>query len=156
MDLNDRQRVFVTWLNRLEEETGRLHALLERESRVLRERKMDLLQELVGEKNERVERIEALLAQAPVQAGAEEGRVEGLICDLKLQDTPVAGKWRRLRRRMEECRMLNEANGATIALLQEHNNRALVLLFGQRRDRVCYGADGRGLSDGGERLLVTT
>ncbi len=156
MDLNDRQRAFVNWLNHLEEETVRLQSVLERESRALQEREHEFLQIVVDEKNILVGRIEALLAKLPVQSEANEDVLGEMIRALGLEGSQVVGQWQQLKRRMGECKALNEANGATISLLQEHNNRSLVLLFGQRRDRVCYGADGQGQSDGSERLLVTT
>ncbi len=156
MKLNERQSAFLDWLSRLLDETSRLQRVLEQERDVLLESKLESLQMLVEEKNTLVDRIESLLVQLPGNAEQKEDVLGEMIRALKLEDSQVVGLWQEVKRRMGECRTLNESNGATISLLQEYNQQALVLLFGHRRDRVCYGADGQSRSGDSDRLLVTT
>lgn len=154
--MNENQRILVEWLNRLAAEIQQLHGLLLHEQQCLLERRFVGLPELAEQKNARVSRIDAMLLQLSGQPQQLAWVVDQLIETLDLQGGEMGDSWQRLKQRMEECRLLNETNGATIALLQEQNHRALELLFGQRRDRVCYGADGQGQTPGSERLLAST
>ncbi len=156
MTLNEQQRTFVDWLNCLMEAIRQLHAVLEQEQDILLEHKLESLQLLAEHKNTLVEQIDALLAQLPNSSEAKEALVDKLIGALNLTKHRGGELWQETKDLMADCRALNETNGATISLLQEHNGQALALLFGQRCDRVCYGPDGQNQTGAGDRLLAST
>lgn len=65
------------------------------------------------------------------KAGAAGIRVEG-----------VRGSWAGLAKLSENCRALNEQNGASIALLSRHTQRSLQILRGKSPLAATYGPDG--------------
>ncbi|MBN2701396.1 MAG: flagellar protein FlgN, partial [Methylothermaceae bacterium] len=83
--------------------------------------------------------------------------IPGWLADLaSTGPAEIQAVWEEIRHLAWRCRELNESNGATIALLQEYNRKSLELVFGQRRQRVGYGADGQVQAEAGDRLLGAT
>ncbi len=137
----ERHAVSLDQLRRLHEMTERLLTLLARESDCLARRNLEALMEVVEAKSAVVAQIDRLTAQLPLEA-------------THFPSHPEADRlWRQIEDTLHRGRRLNEANGARIALLQEHNRQSLALLFGQRRRLVGYESDGRSRMDSGDRLL---
>ncbi|BCX87687.1 flagella synthesis protein FlgN [Methylomarinovum tepidoasis] len=152
--MDERQQGFLAWLGRLEADIQQMQSLLEQECEVLRTRRLDELSSLAQAKQETVVRIDERLGQLPTASGPKETVIEQLFEALKLRGVPDAwGVWDRIRTATARCRELNEANGAMIALLNEQTRQALGILFGQRHQPVCYGADGQSRTESGARLL---
>lgn len=151
---DEHQQIWLQWLQRLEAETRSLCATLEHEQAALRERRLGVVMDLIAEKNSAVARINELLERLPRQSGVKEEAIQTLLAELELdQHTEAQAAWAQIRHLTAQCRQLNEANGATIALLQEYNRQSLALIFGRRRQRLSYGADGQVQAEAGERLL---
>ncbi len=119
-------------LEQLEAQTRALLLTLEREREALKGRQFATLLELVAEKHAAVAKIEALFANCAAEVSQERW---GRICQLAAQ-----------------CRELNEANGAAIALLYEHNRQALALLLEQKP--LAYRPDGRIHAEAGGKSLA--
>jgi len=152
--MDERQQAFLGWLERLRAESHRLLSILEQERQVLRERDSQALLQVTKAKAAAVSKIDALLSQLPPSQDSKEVTVERLLQTLRLHGVGKAeALWREVRSLAQHCRELNEANGAMIALLQEQVRQALTVLFGHRRQQVCYTADGRSQIQPGERLL---
>lgn len=132
--------VLLGRLQRLHEMAQELLVLLERESDCLAQGDLESLTAVVEAKNAVVAQIDRLTAQLPLED--------------RSPSYPEAERlWRRIGDTLHRGRRLNEANGARIALLQEHNRQSLALLFGQRRRLVGYDPDGRSRVESGDRLL---
>jgi flagellar biosynthesis/type III secretory pathway chaperone len=123
-------------LEQLEVEAHNLQAILERERHALKERDFGALLAWVAEKEAAVARLEELL--------------KPLLEVPAWREDPA---WTRICRLAARCQELNEANGAAIALLQEHNRQALALVFARSRKLLSYGADGQVQVEAGERWL---
>lgn len=151
--VNDEHRqIRLQWLKQLEAETQSLCVILEHERAVLRERRLDAVVDAVAEKNSAVARIDDLLKRLLGQSVPKQEAVQALLAGLEPDRCAEAqAVWARICRFTARCQELNEANGATIALLQEHNRRSLALLFG--RQRLGYRADGQMQAEADERLL---
>ncbi|GAB6067187.1 hypothetical protein JCM13664_05050 [Methylothermus subterraneus] len=148
----------LQWLKRLEAETQNLGRVLEGEQAALKERNMGTLPEWVAEKNAAVDRINALLERLPQHSGRPQPSftMQALIAELEGgRQAEAYALWRRIRRNTARCRQLNEANGAIIAVLQEHNRQLLGLLCNQP-PQLGYGADGRLVQADALRLLGAT
>ncbi len=144
----------LQWLKQLEADTLSLHGALERERAALRERHLNALLDLVAEKSSVVARINALLEHLPRHSGLQADPVQAFVAELESDQRAEARRiWARICHLAAQCQELNEANGATIALLQEYNCQSLALVFGRRRQRLSYGADGQVQAEVGERLL---
>ncbi|MFN3919499.1 MAG: flagellar export chaperone FlgN [Methylohalobius sp.] len=154
---DERWQIRLQWLKQLEAETGSLCALLEQEQAALRERCLDVVMDVVARKNSAVARINALLDDLPQQSDLQAAAIQALLTELPPERCAEAqAVWTRIRHWIARCQQLNEANGATIALLQEHNRQLLALVFNQRQQRLGYGADGQVQAETGERLLGAT
>lgn len=152
--MDERQRGFLAWLSQLEADVQQMQTLLEQENEALRSRRVDELSLLAQVKQETAVRIDERLSQLPAASGPKEAMIEQLLEALKLHKVPEAWNlWERVRSTTARCRELNEANGATIALLHEQIRQAMGILFGHRRQPVCYGADGQSHTESGARLL---
>lgn len=150
----ERRRIWLQWLQQLETETRSLCATLEREQAALRERRLGVVMDLIAEKNSAVARINDLLERLPRQSGLQAEAMQTLLAGLELdQHAEAQAAWAQLCHFTAQCRQLNEANGATIALLQEYNRQSLALIFGHRLKRLSYGADGQIQAEASERLL---
>lgn len=153
---DERMQIRLHWLKQLEAETSSLYALLEHEQAALRERYLDGVMEVVARKNSAVARINALLDRLPQPSDLPATAIQALLAELQPeQGAEAQAVWTRIRHLAAQCRQLNEANGATIALLQEHNRQLLALVF-NRRQPLGYGADGQVQVQAGERLLGAT
>lgn len=150
----EQQKIFTDWLGGLLAETRQLLSFLQQEKAALESRRLEELIALSQGKNAAATRINQMLAQFPDHQGPKSQLVEQLLASLGLQtDSSAAQSWAEIRQLTGQCRALNEANGAAIALLQEYNRQALTVLFGRRRQQVGYGADGQTMSNGDDRLL---
>ncbi len=144
----------LQWLKQLEAETRGLCATLEHEQAALRERRLGVVMDLIAEKNSAVARINDLLERLPRHAGLQVDPVHAFLAQLESEQRAEAQMiWARIGRLAAQCQELNQANGATIALLQEYNRQSLALIFGHRRQQLSYGADGQVQAEVGERLL---
>lgn len=151
---NERGQIGLQWLKQLEAETRSLCALLENEQAALRKRCLDVIMEVVAEKNLAVARINELLHHMPHQSDLQADFIQALLADLQPEWRAEAqATWKRICHLTARCRQLNEANGSTIAVLQEYNRRSLVLMLNQRRQQLGYRADGQVHTEAGARLL---
>ncbi|GAB4365217.1 MAG: hypothetical protein Kow0060_22560 [Methylohalobius crimeensis] len=154
--MNELRPASVETLKELEAETRHLHAVLIRERAVLRDRQWEAVLELTAEKTASLARVDDLWGRL---TGQPDGKdiIPGWLADLtSTGPAEIQAVWEEIRRLARRCREMNESNGATIALLQEYNRKSLELVFGQRRQRVGYGADGQVQAEAGDRLLGAT
>ncbi len=151
---DERWQIRLQWLKQLEAETGSLCALLEHEQAALRERCLEVVMDVVTKKNVAVARINDLLDHLPQRFNLQAAAIQALLAELPPERCAEAqAVWARICHLTARCRQLNEANGATIALLQERNRQLLALMFNQRRQQLGYGSDGQVQAEAGERLL---
>lgn len=54
----------------------------------------------------------------------------------------ILQQWQKMQQTAQQCRHLNEMNGASINLLIQHNRRALQILRGKTQQATTYGPDG--------------
>ncbi|MCX8048204.1 MAG: flagellar protein FlgN [Methylohalobius sp.] len=144
----------IAWLKRLAVEVENLYAALERERDALKERYPEAIMEAVAEKNAMVERIQGLMMECSGWIDPRDPLMR-VFEDLEpnRHDQAMA-IWAEVCHWAVRCRALNEANGAVIALLQEHNREALALFLD--REPFNYGADGQVRVEGSTRLLGAT
>lgn len=74
---------------------------------------------------------------------------------LGLQVTESTSNWRHLMSQCEQCRSLNEQNGARIDMLLRHTQRSLDILKGQPESISVYGANGKTQSARYTRTLIS-
>lgn len=139
----------LQWLKQLEAEASSLYALLEHEQAALRERRLEAVMDLSAQKNLAAARLDHLLAQLP-----EGTSILAFLAEVGLdRHAEAQAAWTRVCHLAAQCRQLNEANGATIAVLQEHNRQLLAMLLGQNLQRFSYSADGQLQTEMQGRLL---
>ncbi|MDO9104265.1 MAG: flagellar protein FlgN [Methylovulum sp.] len=75
--------------------------------------------------------------------------------DLGLLTAELTNQWAKVQAYCSECRVLNDQNGASIALLSRHTNRSLQLLKGKPQTSNTYGRDGSSNSELYSRPLIS-
>ncbi|WP_022949433.1 flagella synthesis protein FlgN [Methylohalobius crimeensis] len=154
--MNELHPASVEALQELEAETRHLYAVLIRERAVLRDRQWEKVLESTAEKTASLARVDDLWERL-TGLPASKDIIPDWLADLtSTGPAEIQAVWAEIRHLARRCRELNESNGATIALLQEYNRKSLELVFGQRRQRVGYGADGQVQAEVGDRLLGAT
>ncbi len=151
METSDRASLLIQWLRQLHQSVAQLLDLLEQERECLQASNLEALVLVVDDKHAVVARIDQLMAQLSVRNQPLESVMEQSLA--ALSDPEADSLWQNIKDVIQRCRQLNEANGARIALLQEHNQQSLALLFGQRRQLVGYSADGRSQREDQNRLI---
>lgn len=67
----------------------------------------------------------------------------------------LATAWQRLLQLLKRCRLLNESNGALVALQRRQVQQALTLLSGAAPEAEIYGPDGMTLDPGRTTTIAT-
>ncbi len=138
--------------------------LLDGESRILRQNRhaaslnhlTEQKQQLVSQLNQFSDQLGQILASEKLDNGREGLQQYFEIARQKdLQTATAVERWSEFMTISERCRMLNEQNGASIALLTRHVQRSLQILKGKPQTTSTYGPDGTTRSGLYSRTLVS-
>jgi len=149
----------TTLLALLTEEVGAVGeflAVLKQEESALTQAELDPLLALAGRKGEFTARLNALVErrEAILKAGGLPAGREGMDKLAAADKSGQVGRlWSQLLAVAGEARAQNEINGKLIAVLFQHNQRALSELMAAANMAMTYGADGQQKGGGGGRLL---
>ncbi len=129
----------------------RLYGLLSKEAENLRTKSSpETLASLANSKKEVVEQMEQLSKQLSQVMATEKlllsqtdiKRYFEIASSAGLSVSNCLNHWKQLTEISKKCQLLNEQNGAGIALLIRHNQRAMQLLRGKSQTATTYGPDG--------------
>lgn len=130
---------------------AQLHQQLSQEAELLKTApKAELLDAITTNKKQLVSQLEGLNAQfcqILVAAGFPDNQdgINLYFESAKASGLPVAetaAHWRQIQLICNECKLLNEQNGASIELLAQHAKRSLDIIKGKPQGSGTYGRDG--------------
>ena len=140
-----------TLLNKTLTLTTQLLELLNKEASALQQRKQaQIITSLATDKKSTVAQLEQLNKQLSQVLATEQLKLDAPGIEHYLEKADQRGiatancrlQWQNILMLAKQCQMLNEKNGASIRLLQHHNQRSLNLLRGKKPTASTYGRDG--------------
>ncbi|MDF1583807.1 MAG: flagellar protein FlgN [Methyloprofundus sp.] len=143
--------------------TQQLYQLLNEESILLKAKgqtqALDLIVQkknaLVSELNTFTSQVEQLLASEKLSK--QDGMIQyfAIAKQTDIDTTESLSNWQKLSELSKKCRTLNEQNGASIHILNQHTQRILSILKGKPQTTNTYSRDGRAKSTPYSRTLVS-
>lgn len=139
-------RQFETLLSQILLLTEKLAAQLSKESEALKGRSPEQLNQVSRDKKELVAVLDQKTAQlnhflAQQQLPGNKKGIEQLLNQFP-NNHPNNQNWKKIVQLTEECEKLNNINGTTVRVMQQHAKRCLDILRGNHRPETFYGADG--------------
>ncbi|MEN8261508.1 MAG: flagellar protein FlgN [Pseudomonadota bacterium] len=163
MTINTPHIVLGQLLETILELTEKLHVQLTREAVALGQRDSQAVatlsaekQSLVGELGMLTLRLETWLRSMGYATGKDS--MVDVLGKMKIEGQPASemiARWARVCEISSQCKILNEANGARIELLNLHFRRAMQILSGQAHPTQTYGPDGSAKRDITNHSLVS-
>jgi len=143
--------------------TQQLYQLLNEESILLKTKAqtqaIDIIVQkkntLVSQLNTFTNQVEQLLASEKLDK--QDGMIEyfAIAKQADIDTTESLSNWQKLTELSKKCRTLNEKNGASIHILNQHTQRILNILKGKSQTINTYSRDGRAKSNLYSRTLVS-
>jgi flagella synthesis protein FlgN len=145
------------------ENTQQLHQLLNEESILLKAKSQtQTLNLIVQKKNALVAQLNTFTNQVEQLLASEKlNKQDGMIQyftiaqQANIDTTESLSNWQKLTELSKTCRTLNEQNGASIHILNQHTQRILNILKGKPQTINTYGRDGGVESNLYSRTLVS-